>query len=526
MDTVFSTVSYALSDNVETLHLSGAGALNGMGNGLDNALYGNGAANVLDGGAGNDIFNGNGGNDVFIGGAGNDLFYIVSGGERIREEAAGGHDRVYAARDYRLSEHVEELVLTGSAIVGGGNAQDNRILGTQGANYLDGAQGADALRGYAGSDVLQGGDGNDFLQGDGAPARTLSIVAYGTGASGVLPRMQVRIDGAIAGEFDVGSTSRTYTVASLLDASAGHAVDIVFVNDGREVAGESRLLQVSSLTWGETTLEPSDPGVVYDIGSGDEAFDGALARPGQPSMPWNGALRFEFAAPAAHDALDGGAGDDHLDGAEGNDLLLGGAGDDHLDAGGGANVVAYNLGDGRDRLAVTGAQLTVSLGGGIDYSDLALRKAGNDLVIETGATGEITLEGWYDPALVKPGHLTLQTITQAMAGFDGSSEETLYSTKVQTFDLASLVHEFDAARAADANLDRWSLMHELLDVRLAASDSEALGGDLAYQYGLQGGLAGIGFAAAQGVMNDTGFGTQMQALRARADLQQGQIKLA
>jgi Ca2+-binding RTX toxin-like protein len=525
MDTVFSTVSYALSENVESLHLSGPGALNGTGNALDNALYGNGAANVLDGGAGNDIFNGNGGNDTFIGGAGDDLFYVVSGGERIREDAAGGHDRVYAARDYRLSDHVEELVLTGSAIVGGGNARDNRILGTQGANYLDGAQGTDELRGYAGSDVIQGGSGDDVLEGDGGPARTLSIVAFGNGASGVLPRMQVRIDGEIAAEFDVSSTSRTYAIAGLLDESAGHAVDIVFVNDG-EGAGENRMLQVTSLTWGETTLRPADSGVVYDVGSGDEAFDGALARQGRPSMQWNGALRFRFDAPVAHDILDGGAGDDRLDGAEGNDLLVGGGGADRIDAGGGANVVLYNLGDGQDHLALTGARLTLSLGGGIDYSDLVLRTAGNDLVLETGAMEGMTIEGWYDPASAKPGHLTLQTITEAMAGFDGSSADTLYNTKVQTFDLTSLVDRFDAARAADANIDRWSVMHALLDARLATSDSEALGGDLAYQYGLQGGIGGIGLGAAQGVTNDSGFGMQMQALRPAAELKQGQVKLA
>jgi hypothetical protein len=177
-------------------------------------------------------------------------------------------------------------------------------------------------------------------------------------------------------------------------------------------------------------------------------------------------------------------------------------------------------------VAVTGSRLTLSLGGGIDYSDLVLRKAGNDLVLETGAAEGVTLEGWYDPALAKPGHLTLQTITEAMAGFDGSSADTLYNTKVQTFNLTSLVDRFDAARTADANVDRWSVMHALLNARLASSDSEALGGDLAYQYGLQGGIGGIGLAAAQDVTNDTGFGTQMQALHPRAQLERGQIKLA
>jgi hypothetical protein len=67
---------------------------------------------------------------------------------------------------------------------------------------------------------------------------------------------------------------------------------------------------------------------------------------------------------------------------------------------------------------------------------------------------------------------------------------------VQQFDLGQLVQEYEQARAGDPTLDRWALMNRLLDARLAASDTEALGGDLAYQYGMSGSLAGIGLPAA------------------------------
>ncbi len=40
------------------------------------------------------------------------------------------------------------------------------------------------------------------------------------------------------------------------------------------------------------------------------------------------------------------------------------------------------------------------------------------------------------------------------------------------------------------------LTNALLDAHLAGSDTEAIGGDLAYRYGLNGGLTSIGLAQA------------------------------
>ena len=53
-DTVFSTFSYTLGNNLENLTLQGTTAINGTGNTLNNTLTGNAAANILTGGLGND----------------------------------------------------------------------------------------------------------------------------------------------------------------------------------------------------------------------------------------------------------------------------------------------------------------------------------------------------------------------------------------------------------------------------------------------------------------------------------------
>lgn len=77
IDTVISSVTRILGNNLEKLTLSGSNAISGYGNVLANTLTGNNAANVLDGKGGNDILLGKLGNDILIGRDGDDT---ISGG--------------------------------------------------------------------------------------------------------------------------------------------------------------------------------------------------------------------------------------------------------------------------------------------------------------------------------------------------------------------------------------------------------------------------------------------------------------
>jgi trimeric autotransporter adhesin len=74
IDTVRSSVDYTLTANVEHLTLTGSGAINAIGNALNNTITGNAAQNVLSGEAGNDLLTGGGGADMLSGGEGNDIF--------------------------------------------------------------------------------------------------------------------------------------------------------------------------------------------------------------------------------------------------------------------------------------------------------------------------------------------------------------------------------------------------------------------------------------------------------------------
>ena len=65
-DSVFASVNYALTANVDNLILQGGADLQGHGNSAVNAVIGNSGNNLLDGEGGADVLTGNAGNDTFI----------------------------------------------------------------------------------------------------------------------------------------------------------------------------------------------------------------------------------------------------------------------------------------------------------------------------------------------------------------------------------------------------------------------------------------------------------------------------
>jgi len=194
-DLVRSSVTYPLDANVENLLLTGAGAVNGTGNVLNNLITGNSANNNLSGADGNDTLNGEGGNDSLNGGAGVDVLNGGAGNDTLEALAAGfdnlfggigddlyivntindnlvenlnqGIDTVNSSVTYPLDANVENLLLTGAGAVNGtGNALNNRITGNSASNNLSGLGGNDTLSGKGGSDILTGGLGSDVFDFD------------------------------------------------------------------------------------------------------------------------------------------------------------------------------------------------------------------------------------------------------------------------------------------------------------------------------------------------------------------------
>ncbi len=132
-------------------------------------LLGTAGADTLQGGAGNDRIDGGLGSDMMIGGAGNDTYVVDREGDVVVELPDAGTDTVeiYYDTSARLSNHVENLIIKGNAIVGIGNALNNTITGNPNASFSDlrGIEGDDTIFGGVGNDWIEGGEGNDFLEG-------------------------------------------------------------------------------------------------------------------------------------------------------------------------------------------------------------------------------------------------------------------------------------------------------------------------------------------------------------------------
>lgn len=154
-DTVRSSSSYQLTDNVEVLALAGTANLNGIGNAQRNRLLGNGGNNRLDGGAEA---------DDMVGGAGNDTYVVDSQLDTVFEEIDAGVDTVESSVSWTLGKNLENLALTGTRDVNAtGNETVNALAGNGGDNILDGAQGADSMAGGAGNDIYYVDNAGDML---------------------------------------------------------------------------------------------------------------------------------------------------------------------------------------------------------------------------------------------------------------------------------------------------------------------------------------------------------------------------
>lgn len=159
IDTVRSSVTLAVADNVENLNLTGSAAINGIGNELGNQLTGNSGRNVLVGGEGADTLRGGASGDVFV--------FTES---ELGTTRAGPHDVI---ADWQRGDRIDISALYEGVMLKGlknGKASDvdtlsnfRAITYTVGGNtYIsgdtDGIAGADFTIELTGSFKLKSGD--------------------------------------------------------------------------------------------------------------------------------------------------------------------------------------------------------------------------------------------------------------------------------------------------------------------------------------------------------------------------------
>ncbi|HYC48362.1 MAG TPA: DUF4347 domain-containing protein, partial [Burkholderiales bacterium] len=296
-DTVFSSVTYTLVDEVEHLTLTGAAPIDGTGNTANNTITGNEMVNTLIGGGGNDtlfgrggddVINGGTGNDVMVGGQGDDAYAVDSGSDQIVEVAGQGNDTVFSAITYILSANLENLTLNGAAAVNGtGNTDNNTISGNEAANVLNGAGGNDLLFGNDGNDTLNGSTGDDVMAGG------LGDDSYSVDSTG---------DSVLE-----GAGQGTDTVFSAVTYTLLEDVEHLTLNEGAAIDGTGNS--------GDNTITGND--LVNTLTGG-----------------------------AGNDTLFGRAGNDVLNGGTGTDMMAGGLGDDWYAVDSASDTIVEVAGEG------------------------------------------------------------------------------------------------------------------------------------------------------------------------------------
>ncbi|MBI3672504.1 MAG: calcium-binding protein, partial [Rhizobiales bacterium] len=337
-DTVQTTISFALQANIENMILTGAAAINGTGNELDNTITGNGATNSLYGLDGNDTLNGGKGADTMLGGLGADTYYVDNVGDVVIENSGEGTDTVNSSITYTLVSNVENLTLSGiSGLNGTGNSLDNVITGNSGNNVLTGLDGNDTLNGGRGADTMIGGLGDDTYYVERATDVVTELAGQGT---------------------DTVISTITYTLASTLE----------------------------NLTLSGTTAINGTGNTFDNVMTGGNNLE---------NLTLTGTHNINATGNSLNNVLVGNSGDNTLNGGAGADSMSGGAGDDTYVVDNGSDTVTENTGEGIDTVQ---SSLNYTLGNDVENLTLtgtsAINGTGNSLDnIIVGNTADNVLTG-------------------------------------------------------------------------------------------------------------------------------------
>jgi uncharacterized delta-60 repeat protein len=356
-DRVLSSITHTLANEVENLLLIGSALINGFGNDLNNTITGNVAANTLVGGIGHDTLNGGAGADSMSGGTGNDVYFVDNESDTITEEVGGGIDTVNSSVTRTLEEHVDNLVLTGSAAIHGtGNDLPNQLTGNSAANNLIGGGGNDVLNGGAGGDSMTGGADNDVYFVDNAGDSITEDEGGGidlvnsslSHALGANVENLVLTGGAISGTGnDLDNTITGNGLANTLTGGDGNDTLNGLAGADTMIGGTGNDLYF--VDNGDTVDEDPDGGLDTINSSVSRALEADvehLVLVGTAVQGTGNDSANNLTGNAVDNVLNGGGGNDSLNGRGGADAMTGGSGNDvyYVDNSGDQAIEAFNGG--------------------------------------------------------------------------------------------------------------------------------------------------------------------------------------
>jgi Ca2+-binding RTX toxin-like protein len=279
----------------------------------DDVISAGGGNDTVNGLAGNDTLDGGTGADRLVGGAGNNSYVVDNQLDTVVEAANAGNDTVLAAISYTLGSNLENLILTGSALIDAlGNDLDNLLYGNAGNNTINGLSGSDTV---------------SYINATSGVTVSLAVTAAqfigGGQGSDTLVSIE-NIVGSISSDTLTGNTG-----ANVLNGNGGTdtmrgggGADIYYVDNTSDSVVETDNTPSGSEGFGldldlATTIDTVVASVNYSLSSFVENL--TLAE---------GALNLTGTGNTLSNVITGNAGNNTLNGGTGNDILRGGDGTD------------------------------------------------------------------------------------------------------------------------------------------------------------------------------------------------------
>lgn len=369
------------------------------------------------------------------------VYYLSAGafsGNPTQDHAGSYTLTVVDPRDDSVADDVTPYVElqggeTDDVFLGGGG--DDVIRGGNGADSLHGGDGMDYLSGDAGDDLLEGDNGADLLFGDSAPALfdedAIRVEDVDEDAIQVEDVDEDAIQAEDVTDAGVGSATPPSDHASMNDGdpdatAAAPALTVLtradvlaYLND-KLAAGNDTLAGGAGNDWleggaGDDELRGGDDddllfgdnslvhiaslllttAVPYGLAADTETDPSRTSDGLEETLDHVALMLVIDELTEGDDRLDGGAGDDWLQGNGGNDELVGGAGADGLYGGRGDDNLSGGAGD-----------------------DWLVGDSGND-VLEGGA-GDDRLMGDYAPFFLPTGEDFIDTAIGVDVDQDGA----------------------------------------------------------------------------------------------------------
>ncbi|WP_282445552.1 putative Ig domain-containing protein [Massilia antarctica] len=307
-----------------------------------------------------------------------------------------------------------------------GDDNDNYLYGGAGANvmngkggndFLSGGPGDDTLDGGAGKDILIGGWGNNtFLFGRGAGHDIIDRPGAHDGGrnvlqlgEGVAPSELRLIPDSNSLVVSIAGTQDSVTLheffAQTTDSMGGmkwsYPIDEIRFADGMRWDVRAIKTQFWLAFEPMVVLDDSDNravGASLDGAGGNDWLQTYV-----PGLLNGGSGNDTLQGSSSSDILNGGSGDDLLNGGDGNDILDGGAGDDVLNGEGGLNTYRFGYGSGHDTIAGPAQgqddALMIDMEAGVQAGTLAFLRAGTmnqDLIIQLPQGGAyLTVQNYF-----------------------------------------------------------------------------------------------------------------------------------